>query len=326
MLSLDLDLIPDLDLDLSSSSSLLAVHHAIQPGHAHAEKSTPNQSPALIRRASKERLNEHSEPVTSSSASRKSKNGGISPVFARRSKSEAALPAAPAEIKIEVPSDDNADGALAVPSAPNPAPAVAFAPEQDPGEVDAATGAPKTAISLPPPAKLERKGSWMSSKLHHSTKGGSRLKKISVKKASGGNDESSHGEDSANGGHAHTTVDIGREVFYAREVDHTRATSADRRNEIRTSLHKVLEDHNLHGEVLVRLLHESEMALAHSVPRLDQQQKQMINIVRCVGKHHKELLHEICDVLDAQECDVVHADMDTTTPGVDVNVFYIQNK
>ena len=134
---------------------------------------------------------------------------------------------------------------------------------------------------------------------------------------------SKHGGGDANG---HHVVDIGRELFYARECDGSRQSSATRRTQIQRELHAVLEAHNLHGEVLVRLLHESEMALAHSVPRLDMEQKQLISIVRCVGKHHKELLHEICDVLDEEACDVVHADMDTTTPGVDCNIFYIQHK
>ena len=116
------------------------------------------------------------------------------------------------------------------------------------------------------------------------------------------------------------------QVFYARETDGTRQSSAARRNGIRTALKGVLETHGLHGEVFVRLLHESEMALAHTVPRLKAETKRKVNIVKCVGKHHQALLTEICGVIDQADYDVVHADMDRDAAGLDINVFYIQHK
>ena len=33
-----------------------------------------------------------------------------------------------------------------------------------------------------------------------------------------------------------------------------------------------------------------------SLPKLDAVPKDSIAVVKCVGKHHKELLHEICDL------------------------------
>lgn len=122
-------------------------------------------------------------------------------------------------------------------------------------------------------------------------------------------------------GHGHQ---VGRETFYARENDGSRKTDAARRTEISENLRKVLDTHNLHGEVLVRLLHESEMALAHTVPKLDDiKDKERVSVVKCVGKHHKQLLGEICEYIDRSKCDVIHADMDTTSDGKDVNIFYI---
>ena len=141
-----------------------------------------------------------------------------------------------------------------------------------------------------------------------------------LKKKTSTTDEAAHGHEH------HKDLDIGRTVFYARESDGSKATSAKRRHEIKVALHGLLETHELHGEVLVRLLHESEMALAHSVPRLDPQTKKTITIVKCVGKHHKELLHEICDQFDEQGCDVVHGDIDTDTSGQEVDVFYIHKR
>ena len=123
--------------------------------------------------------------------------------------------------------------------------------------------------------------------------------------------------------HSH---EVGREVFYARESDGSKATTAERRSEIQVALRGLLEAHGLHGEVLVRLLHESEMALAHSVPRLDSNAKKKISVVKCVGKHHKELLHEICSTFDANGCDVVHGDIDTDASGQEIDVFYIQKR
>ena len=46
------------------------------------------------------------------------------------------------------------------------------------------------------------------------------------------------------------------------------------------------------------------------VPKLTSSLKARVNIVKCVGKHHKELLHEICDHFDAEQLEVISAGMD----------------
>ena len=138
-----------------------------------------------------------------------------------------------------------------------------------------------------------------------------------------------HGDGSLHGGSKHgseTSHAVGRETFYAREADGSRLTDATRRREIQARLRQILVSHNLHGEVLVRLLHESEMQMVHTVPKIDAAVREQVNIVRCVGKHHKELLHEICDHFEAIGLVVMHADIDTDMRGRDVNVFYVRRE
>ena len=45
-----------------------------------------------------------------------------------------------------------------------------------------------------------------------------------------------------------------------------------------------------------------------------------------MGEHHKELLHEVCDLIDDSECDVLHADVDRDAKGIEVCIFYILHK
>jgi len=118
-------------------------------------------------------------------------------------------------------------------------------------------------------------------------------------------------------------VDVGRETFYARESDGTKYTTAKRRHAITAALREVLHNHSLHGEVIVRVLHESEIALLHTVPKLDQSKRAQVNIVRCVGEHHKELFHEILDYFDEIGYDVMHADMDMDNKNQENTVFYV---
>ena len=64
------------------------------------------------------------------------------------------------------------------------------------------------------------------------------------------------------------------------------------------------------------------MGLGKLAKRVCRQLEQLVTIVRCVGKHHKELLHEICDHFDAHGMEVLHADIDQEG-GQDVHSFYI---
>ena len=129
---------------------------------------------------------------------------------------------------------------------------------------------------------------------------------------------------SATASHSHT---VGREIFYAREADGSKWTSAKRRNDIQMALKKCLKSHHLHGSVLVRLIHESEMIMVHKAPKLSVEVSDKVQVVRCAGQHHAELLHEICDYFDDADLEVVHAEMDTgETKDQDVNIFYIKRE
>ena len=49
------------------------------------------------------------------------------------------------------------------------------------------------------------------------------------------------------------------------------------------------------------------MKMAHQLPQFDHEE--VIAVIRSTGQHHKELLHEICDVLHDQAIDVIHAEV-----------------
>jgi len=112
-----------------------------------------------------------------------------------------------------------------------------------------------------------------------------------------------------------------RVVFYATEVDGTHQFSASRRAEIKKTLEQIVTDHNLHGTILVRVVHQKDMALAHQVPKFDHEDR--IVVVRSQGEHHVDLLHEICDMIHESKLDVVHAEMDTNSKGVEEHALYV---
>ena len=98
----------------------------------------------------------------------------------------------------------------------------------------------------------------------------------------------------------------------------------ERRHEIQHALQTILKAHKLHGEVLVRLVHEAEGNVAQQQPRF--KEKDNVSVVSSAGRHHKELLHAICDVIEENGYDVAHADLSQTTNGFDKNVFWIRHK
>jgi len=119
--------------------------------------------------------------------------------------------------------------------------------------------------------------------------------------------------------HTHT---VGTGMFYARESDTGVKVNSERLHKIKDALRAVMHEHHLHGEVMVRALHASEMALVHTVPKLDEDAK-VVSVVKIKGSHHKELLHEICEYFDNEAIDIVHAELDQED-GHDVNLFYIK--
>jgi hypothetical protein len=105
-----------------------------------------------------------------------------------------------------------------------------------------------------------------------------------------------------------------RAIFYAREADRALQFTAARRAEIKSSLEHIVREHGLQGTVMVRVIHEGQMKMAHQLPTFDHEE--VIAVIRSTGAHHKELLHEICDVLHEKAIDVFHAVMDTNPLGV----------
>ena len=111
-----------------------------------------------------------------------------------------------------------------------------------------------------------------------------------------------------------------RAIFYAREADGTHQFSATRRAEIKGAFDNLSHAHGVHGTILLRVVHESQMSIAHKLPKFDHEER--VVSVKCTGDHHKELLHEICDVLHAAKLDVIHAEMDTNAQGLEEHVLY----
>jgi hypothetical protein len=133
-----------------------------------------------------------------------------------------------------------------------------------------------------------------------------------------------HGlEENSYHGHHHLTV--GQETFYMRESDPNKWTDAARRNEIKEKLVMLLKKHRLHGEVMVRTMHSSEMSIVHTVPKLSSEQKESTLIVKCSGKHHKDVLHEMCDHFADISLEVLHAEIDEEH-GQEVNLFWIRRE
>jgi len=112
-----------------------------------------------------------------------------------------------------------------------------------------------------------------------------------------------------------------RAVFYAREADRSLQFTAARRSEIKAALEAIVHEHGLQGTVMVRVIHEDQMKMAHQLPQFDHEE--VIAVIRSTGQHHKELLHEICDVLHDQAIDVIHAEMDTNAMGEEEHALYV---
>jgi len=135
---------------------------------------------------------------------------------------------------------------------------------------------------------------------------------------SGKDDGRGHGD-----GTHHLTV--GSERFYVRETDKSKVTDSERRNEIKLKLTQLLKKHKLHGEVMVRTMHASEMAILHTLPKLTSAQKESAIIVKCSGKHHKDLLHEMIDHFTEEMLEVLHAEVDDEN-GEEVILFWLKHE
>eukprot|EP00941_MAST-03F_sp_MAST-3F-sp1_P002218 g2218.t1 len=112
------------------------------------------------------------------------------------------------------------------------------------------------------------------------------------------------------------------DIFYCRDSD-GQPISATRRAEIREKLHHIFEVHELKGEAMLKMVHPDEAICARTVARF--QTDESVLVVHSTGKHHPDVLHQMCDILHEQGYDVVHAEMDHhgTT---DDTIFHVASK
>jgi len=121
------------------------------------------------------------------------------------------------------------------------------------------------------------------------------------------------------------SVTVGSERFYLRETDKNLITNSKRRTDIKDKLTALLKKHLLHGEVMVRTLHSSEMAIVHTLPKLTHAQKETAIIVKCSGTHHKDLLHEMIDHFTEEFLEVLYAEIDQEN-GEEVILFWLKHE
>ena len=114
------------------------------------------------------------------------------------------------------------------------------------------------------------------------------------------------------------------DIFYARSPpgQGNGAILPATRAKVRTKIVQIMKTHDMHGEVMVKVIHEDEAAIHHHLPNFDTTLTDMIATIRCNGPHHKEQLHEICDFLADKQLDVLHAELDHHGTA-DENVFCV---
>jgi glycine cleavage system regulatory protein len=99
-------------------------------------------------------------------------------------------------------------------------------------------------------------------------------------------------------GHIHREEE---EVFYARSPmdggGQNQAILPSTRAKVREDIMNIIHTHDMHGEVMVKVIHEDEAAVHHHLPNFDVALNDMIATIRIDGPHHKEQLHETLDFL-----------------------------
>ena len=119
------------------------------------------------------------------------------------------------------------------------------------------------------------------------------------------------------------------DVFYARSpddgTDSNKAIHPSTRAKVRMEIMNIIKLHEMHGEVMVKVIHQDEAAIHHHMPNFDLTLTDMIATIRCYGPHHKEQLHEICDFLAERKLDVLHAEVDHHG-NKDENVFCVAHQ
>jgi len=109
------------------------------------------------------------------------------------------------------------------------------------------------------------------------------------------------------------------DVFYAKPTAGLKLSSL-LRAKVREALSHVIDSHHLKGEVLVKVIHESECRANHGVPSW--RGSSGLTMIICDGPHQKNILHEICDFLSEMQLEVYKADVHTNG-GRDSLTFYV---
>merc|ERR1719486_468968 len=99
------------------------------------------------------------------------------------------------------------------------------------------------------------------------------------------------------------------EVIYAYETNVNDPITDRRRKSISDAINGVLKEEHIHGEVMVKLVHEYEAQVAHMKPHF--KSGEHVYMLRSIGKHHNEVLHEITREIERLHLDIVHAEVDT---------------
>lgn len=112
------------------------------------------------------------------------------------------------------------------------------------------------------------------------------------------------------------------EVFYASTQGGVPITP-QLRAKVREEVMHIISGHHLRGEALVKVVHIDDCHLSHSFVSFEHTEE--IAVIKSTGKHHKELLHEICDLLAELKLDVLKAELDHHGE-TDENVFYVERR
>ena len=98
------------------------------------------------------------------------------------------------------------------------------------------------------------------------------------------------------------------------------------RAHLRERIVSLIQSHECHGEVMLRMVAESDAHEAvHPITAI--QPDDEVSIVQVIGEHHPDLIHEILDALAELKLDVLHADIQQPNDAKtqDKSIMYVRN-
>ena len=98
------------------------------------------------------------------------------------------------------------------------------------------------------------------------------------------------------------------------------------RAQLRERIVSLIQSHECHGEVMLRMVAESDAhETVHPITAI--QPDDEVSIVQVNGEHHPDLIHEILDALAELKLDVLHADIQQPNDGKkqDKSIMYVRN-